>query len=169
MKTVLIAMLSASMIISTTGCTVTAAQISSDGQTVANALLAIAKLEAVADPSLAANLTSAANALIAATANWTSGSGLAIFNDAAQVAEAALAAIPQTAIIAPLIPIAVAALDILIADISSGSVGLSANVNPYRGKAQIHHRFLRSPEGDFKAAWNTVVNAHPDLAPAEIK
>ncbi|MGB9407791.1 MAG: hypothetical protein WCA89_09650 [Terracidiphilus sp.] len=140
--------------VGTTGCAITAAQMAADGQAVANAVLAIAKI--TTDPTLAANLITAANGLVSATANWQTGSPTAIINDAAGIVEVALAAIPQTAIFAPLVPIAVAALDIILANTQAApAAALRATApNPYHGY-KISHRFGRTPVGDFKASWNT--------------
>ena len=155
---------------SLTGCTVSPTEIAADGLAVANAFLAVAKILAVSNPNLAAQLTTAAQALENATANWTTGSTLALINDAAQALEAVLAVIPQTAVIAPLVAIGVAALDILIANVGVTTVtATSQAANPYRGAAKIHHRFGRSPEGDFKSAWNGVVATNPALASAKIQ
>lgn len=153
-----------------TGCSVSASQISLDGQALANALISIADIEATTDPSLATQLTNAANALLQVTKNWQSGSSVADLNDAANAAEAVLALVPATAAIAPLIPIAVAALDVILSDVQSNSNTAAVRVskNPYSGY-HIHHVIMRSPEGDFKAAWNGVVKKHTELAGALIK
>lgn len=165
-------------------CNITANQIKEDGQAVANAVLAIAKIEAPINPELAANLTTAANGLIAVTSTWTQGSSVAIFNDAATVLEVALGAIPETAAIAPLIPIAVAAIDLLIANIGNPSPAITPdavkvtmfrveqhaaiNPNPYRGKAVIPHSHWRSMKDDFISAWDKTADEHPELASAKL-
>lgn len=152
-----------------TGCTVSQAQVVADGHAVSTALLSVAKIEAVTNPQAAENLTTASNALLAATSNWKPGSAVADINAAANAVEIVLAAIPQTAVFAPLVAIAVAALDVLIANTNSANPSVSAVANVYRGKAHIHHRFGRSKEGDFKAAWNAAVKANPALASAKLK
>lgn len=162
-----------------TGCVPAATQIAADGKVVGQAMLSIAAIEQVSNPALAANLTAAANGIIAATSNWTTGSTLALVNDAAQVAEVALAAIPQTAAIAPLIPIAIAALDIIIAQAGAPTANVATAVtahmrtapiiNQYRGRAHISHRPFRSIEGDFTATWNSEAKKHPALASAVLK
>jgi hypothetical protein len=158
--------------VANTGCTVSVAQIKADGAAVAQAVSSIAAIEQATDPALAAKLTDAANALLAITNNWTTGSSVALFNDAANAVEVVLALVPQTAAIAPLIPIAVAAIDILIANINPAQASLvkaKASYNPYRGKVVINHRFGRSVEGDFKATWNGVVKLYPALSSAKLK
>jgi hypothetical protein len=152
-------------IVPVTGCAVTAAEIQADGAAVGKAMLSVAEIEESTNPALAQNLTLAANSLIAATANWQTGSSTAIINNALNVAEVALAAIPQTAAIAPLIPIAEAALDILVANINPNAVSTTHLTARY-SLPSIHHRLGRSPKGDFISAWNGVVNAHPKLASA---
>jgi hypothetical protein len=163
------------LLLGTTGCGVTPAQIQADGKALDEALLSIANVYTLTNPTAAANLVAAANALLAITQNWQTGSSIALFNDAANVVEVALAAIPQTAVFAPLVPIAVAALDILVANVNpTGSSAVTLHTmaspqgNPYRGKATIHHRIGRSLEGDFKAAWNKTVEENK-LAMATLK
>lgn len=152
-------------IVPVTGCVVTASEIQADGAAVGKAMLSIAAIEVATDPTLAQNLTLAANSLIAATANWQTGSPIAAINTALNVAEVALAAIPQTEMIAPLIPIAEAAIDILVANINPNAVSTTHLTARY-SLPSIHHRLGRSPKGDFISAWNGVVNAHPKLASA---
>lgn len=153
------------------GCAPSTSQIAADGQAVATALLSIANIEAVSNPQLAQNLTTAANALSAATANWKTGGSVAILNNAANAVEIALAAIPQTAAIAPLVAVAVAALDAIIANINptSSAKDTVRVANLYRGEAHIHHRWGRSIEGDFKAAWNMAARSNPALNSAVLK
>ena len=79
-----------------------------------------------------------------------------------------------------LIPIAIAAIDILINSIPPPPVSVSnahipfnaAHQNPYKlsladQKKLITHQMLRSPAGDFKAAWNKVVAEHPRVGRSE--
>lgn len=149
--------LAVALIFAPIGCAPTDTQIQQDGNVVATAILNIAALEQPVNPALAAQLVTAANDLKSATANWTTGSTVAIINTAAQAAEIALAAIPQTAAFAPLIPIAVAALDLLIENVAQPAVSahvLSASTATNYHGATIPHRLFRSREGDFKAEWN---------------
>lgn len=140
-------------------------QIAADGKALGIALNAVANL--TANPNTAASLHTAANDIVAATANWQTGSSTAIINSIAQATEVVLGSIPTTEFIAPLVAIAVAALDSLIANVppppAQVSAGRSYAMNPYRGKAHIHHMLLRSPEGDLKAAWNGEVKKNPSL------
>lgn len=158
------------------GCTVTTAQIKADGQAIAQALDNVANQLEAANPDLAAKLHTSASSISAITANWQTGNALVEFNDAANAAEIVLAAIPITAPYASLVSIAVAAIDILVANVNPNAVALRAEVGPdasalaeyrNRGEQMIHHRMLRSKEGDLKAAWNDTVktqNLDPSLA-----
>lgn len=154
------------------GCGVSAAQIQADGSAVAQAIESIAALETQqGNSALAQQLTSAAQALQAATSNFQLGNSTAIINDAATALEVALAAIPATAVYAPLIPIAVAAIDTLIGSLGGSAAPSTAPTvtNPEvalkiaklhaAGVGLVHHRMMRSIEGDFKAAWNKQVKA----------
>lgn len=140
-----------------TGCTISASQVKADGQAIAQACNSIAAQIAPVNPTLAARLTAASTALLAVTDNWTTGSAVADFNNAANAVEAILAAIPVTAPYATLVAIAVAAVDVLIANLNPNTVNVRLDGNPYIGKAHIKHRLGRSPEGDLKAAWNDEV------------
>ena len=153
-----------------TACTLSDAQIAADGAAVAQACLSIA-----ADPAIPAGiaqkLTTAAQALAAATANWQTGNPTAIIASLAAGVEVILAAIPVTAPFAMLVPIAVAAIEILISNIHTANPQLMAARAPIPdvyAHAVIHHRLGRSPEGDFKAAWNELIEKHRELARAKL-
>lgn len=158
------------VMVGTTGCTgPTDAQVAADGAAIATALTNIANVYSVTAPAAAAQLKTYAADILSVTANWNSSTGIALFNSAANGAEIILAGIPQTKDFAPLIPIAVAAIDILVANLNPAATApatLQAHVlaapqgNPYRGRATIKHRMLRSPEGDFKATWNETAKAN---------
>lgn len=155
-------------VISTTGCNngITPAQMAADGAAVANAVLAMAKI--TTDPTLASNLIIAAGGLVKATADWQTGSSTAEINDAAGIVEVVLADIPPSAAYALLVPIAVAALDIILANTTATTatpsnlmsmavrvrVAKVAKVHPYRKPVTFKHIWGRSPAGDFKATWN---------------
>lgn len=145
------------------GCTFSSAAIKADGQAVAQALQSVAAQLTLTDPSDAAKLVTAANTIASITANWNVGSGLTLFNDAANAAEEVLSVIPVTAPYAGLVSIAVVAIDTLVANANPSAVALRAEIGPgqtnlliYRamGKKLVHHRLLRSKAGDLKAAWN---------------
>lgn len=148
----------------TVGCVPVDVQVQQDGAAISTAILSIAAQEQPINPTVAAQLVMAANGLRTATANFTTGSAVADINAAANVAEVVLQAIPQTAAFAPLVPIAIAALDLLIENAGAGATStLNAHVAHVSGTAAtgayraavIPHRTLRSREGDIKAAWNT--------------
>ena len=162
-------------------CHITDQEIQSDGQVLSTALNNVAKLLPASEATVATDLQTAASKLLQVTSTWTTGSVVADFNDAASVAEAALGAVPQTAAVAPLIPIAVSALDLLIANVGHPSenvtvASVKASVarvdalppNPYRGKAVIPHQHFRSLRDDIKAAWDQVTKVYPELAPAKL-
>jgi hypothetical protein len=133
-------------------------QIPADGAAVSDAVLAIAAVET--DPTVKQHLITAANALRTATANWKVGTPTDDINTAAVALEAVLGSIPQTSQYVVLVPIAVAAIDILLENLPVSTTSnakaktLHVAYNPYRGKATIPHRFGRSRVDDFKAAWN---------------
>jgi hypothetical protein len=163
-------------------CTITDSEIKAAGQTIGKALNSIAALEQATNPTLAADLTTAANALVTVTSNWTSGSSKALFDDAANAVEAVLAAIPMTAAYAPFVAIAVAALDLLISNIGTPPAPLTVDAvkatlariealppNPYRGMAQIVHHHGKSLLDDFVAAWDAEVDKQPELGIKKLK
>jgi hypothetical protein len=151
-------------------CKVNAAMIVADGQAVGTALDQLAVALTTADPSLAASLAAAGNAIVAATQNWKDGNTLTTIEDAEQAAIAVLNAIPLTSPYAGLVAIAFAALNILIANsqtqptpaapVTSAKALLkkadSLNTeSPWHGKANIEHEWYRTPRKDFEAAWNS--------------
>ena len=152
-------------------CKVNAAMIIADGAAVGTALDQLAVALTTADPSLAAALAGAGNAIVAATKNWQDGnSTLTVIEDAEQAAIAVLNAIPLTSPYAGLVAIAFAALNILIANsqtqptpsapVTSAKTLLkkadSLNTDsPWHGKANIEHEWYRTPRKDFEAAWNS--------------
>ena len=165
-------------------CKINAAQIKADGQAVGTAVLDIAGLLQTTDPSLAAQLTSAANGLIQVTANWQEGSAVAILQDAEQAVIVVLNLIPVTSPFAPFVAIAFAALNLLIANSQTQpqqtgdalhdahlllTVAKTLNTDsPWFGKAQIKHHFLNSPTKDFTSAWNGAVVANPEAGLAKL-
>lgn len=151
-------------------CKVTSQMIVSDGQAVGQALENLATAIQGTDPTVAADLNSAGQAVIAATSNWQEGSALTDVEDAEQAAIAVLNVIPVTSNFAPLVAIAFAALNLLIANAQTQSQQTGDSVtdahallvkakslnsdSPWAGKAHIHHDIMRSPRKDFEAAWN---------------
>ena len=156
-------------------CHITSSVIAADGQAVATAIKAIAAQPNI-DPTVAANLITAANTLVAVTSNWQTGTPVTDINTAAAAIEAILAVIPATAPYASFVAIAVAALDILIANLSTQTTqgpsyignakAVLAHVdslppNHWRGVAVIKH------SGDLRKGfintWNTQVAAQPQF------
>lgn len=164
-------------------CKVTVSAIQSDAAAVARAVQSIANALRAADPALANQLDAAAAALLAATANWTTGSPVALINDAAQAIEAILGAIPLTAPYAIFVGIAVAALDILIANLATqpkqtastftNAKTVLAHVdtlppNHWRGTAEIHRHVFEGPRSALVGTWDDAVEAHPELGFAKL-
>jgi hypothetical protein len=170
-------------------CQITANEIKQDGAAVAAAVNNIATvLASEGNTALAKQLSDAANALLAVTNNWTTGSAVAEFNDAAQAVEAVLALIPQTSALVPFIEIAVTALDILIANVGTSPAAgqpateitptsvkqMQARIatfppNPYRGLVTIERHHFQSPRSAFKNKWNATVDAAPNSGIAKIQ
>jgi hypothetical protein len=148
-------------VICMTGCTVSAQQIRDSGAVVGNMLINMAA--AVQNETEAARLVAAGEALIKATANFQLGSATAIINDSINAAMVILSALPQTAAIAPLLPIVEAAIDILLANIHPNGNKIMVKTSTVK-LATIHHRVGRSQAGDFKAAFNSTLKANPKLA-----
>ena len=165
-------------------CKINAAQIKADGQAVGTAVLDIAGLISATDPSLAAQLTAAANGLIEVTANWQDGSAVAILQDAEQAVIVVLNLIPLTSPFAPFVAIAFAALNLLIANSQTQTqqtgdgphdahllltVAKTLNTDsPWFNKAQIKHHTFNSPTKDFTSAWNGAVDANPSVGLAKL-
>ena len=167
-------------------CKISASQIAADGKAVGDAVLQIAALVQATDPTLAADLTSAANALISVTATWQSGGATAILIDAENGVIAVLNLIPLTAPFAAFVAIAFAALNLLIANTTVqpqltanymhdtklvlGEAETLGSTSPWYGKAKIQHHFLHSPRQDFEQAWNdeVTVSTVPGLTPIHL-
>ncbi|MGB6719361.1 MAG: hypothetical protein WBE72_01090 [Terracidiphilus sp.] len=155
-------------------CKVTDAMIVADGAAVGTALENLGAAVATTDPSLSTSLESAGKAVVAATANWQTGDVLTDIETAEQAAIVVLNVIPLTAPIAPLVAIAFAALNVLIANLQT-QPGTAANPStetvsahtllaraatlntdsPWYGKAAIKHHWLNPPRKDFESAWNS--------------
>ena len=165
-------------------CKITAAQIQADGKVVGDAVLQIAKLVQATDPPLAAQLTSAANALISVTSTWQEGDAVAILQDAEQAVIVVLNLIPVTAPYASFVAIAFAGLSLLIAN-SAVQPQLTGKASkdtllllhteettntssPWHDKATIEHHWMNPPRKDFESAWNGEVDAQPTVGIAKI-
>jgi len=159
-------------------CKVTAQQIQQDAAAVAKAVTSIATALEPTNPTLSQQLAAAAATLVTATSNWTTGSAINYINDAAQVIEAILAAIPLTAPYAAFVGIAVAALDILISNLATQPTQTTNTVanaravlahvdtlpsNPWRGKATIHRHVFEGPRSALVNTWNDECDKQPDL------
>lgn len=151
-------------------CKINAQMIVADGAAVGQALENLAEVLQTTDPTVAADLKSAGAAVIAATQNWQTGNALTEVEDAEQAAIAVLNVIPLTSQFAPLVAIAFAALNLLIANAQTQDtqtedsltdakalLAKAATLNtdsPWAGKAKIKHDIFRAPRKDFEASWN---------------
>ena len=158
-------------------CKISPASIAADGQAVAKAVASISVAVEATNPNLSTDLNTASAALVAATANWQTGTPVADINTAAAAIEAILASIPQTALYATFVAIAVAALDILIgnlgtqstqtANVVGNALALQAHVetlpeNPYRGLVTIRPSVFGIKHA-VVSKWNKQVEAQPEL------
>jgi hypothetical protein len=151
-------------------CKITASMIVADGAAVGLALENLATAIQPTDPTVAADLTSAGKAVIAATSNWQEGDVLTDVEDAEQAAIAVLNVIPLTSPYAPLVAIAFAALNLLIANAQTQTTQVGDSLtdakallakastlntdSAWAGKAKIKHDIFRAPRKDFESAWN---------------
>jgi hypothetical protein len=158
----------------TTGCAVTEAQIVADAQVVASAAHSIGNLLLATDAKLGNDIILAANDLSTAASQWTTGGTLANITSALNAVDIILASIPipMVQLVAEFLPIAVAGIEAIFANLPQGAQTMTVHqLRTYNGKAPIeyvHHRIGRSLEGDFKAAWNAAVNRHPELHVAKL-
>jgi len=156
------------------GCpSISASTLAADGQDVANALKSIAAQVSLSNPSLADQLVTSAQTIIAITGNWQNGSRLQEFNALMDGVQVLLGAIPITAPFASLVGIAVMAVDLLVHNAnpttpvviaSPGAVRghyipgqpvVILHENIHRGRIQIHRSFLHPTiEGALKSGWN---------------
>ena len=158
-------------------CKAIEAQIPADGAAIAKAVSAIAALEQSSNPELATELNAAAGVLVVATANWKTDTPTDDINTAATALQAILAAIPLTAPYATFVGIAVAALDILIANLATQGQQTTSTIanarlvlayidampeNPYRGMVHIKSSWL-GPRRALHNAWNNQVDLQPEL------
>jgi hypothetical protein len=159
-----------------TGCTVTTTQIANDATAVAKVALQIATASADLYPAISAKITLAANdvssvasALLAGTT--TEARLIAVL----QTLDTILSAIPTTVTqtIAEFLPIAIAGIEAIYSYVETTSASLAKGAlrstsSPWSGKANIKHRFGRSREGDFRAAWNEAVKKNPSAGFARV-
>jgi len=164
-------------------CKVTDAQIVADDTAVATAVTSIADAVEATNPTLAADLTAAAHALAVATTNWKTGTPVTDINTAAAAIQAILGEIPLTAPYADFVAIAVAAIDILIGNLSTQStqsVSAVANAlaaqahietlpeNPWRGLVKIKRHVFEGPRAALIRTWNDQTEKQPQLGFARL-
>jgi hypothetical protein len=149
------------------GCTITANQLKNDAAALAAALTSLSAAVSPSDASAAAKLALAAESLNAVVNQWDASSSIGLLNTVAAGAETALAGISSTSKYAALVAIAVGAIDVILANTNTTkaraltlSHAESDRLVVARATARkaVAHRLGRSPEGDFKAAWNHVID-----------
>jgi hypothetical protein len=170
----------------TVGCPSVASQIQTDGAAIAQMADNIAAQIQAADPTLAAQLETDAATLLQATANFQTGSATTDINSIAGVIEALLAnsfisaVCKPCAIVAPLLPILVAGLDVLISDVSGTATvtpAVAARVTSPQAQTnlaalkgyKVPHHFGSSQKMDIVRAWNQTAMTYPGLSAAVIK
>jgi hypothetical protein len=159
-------------------CKLNSNQVQIDGATIASALKSIAALEQASNPTVAANLITAANALVAATQNWQTGDTTVEIEAAVSSVQAVLAVIPQTAPYAPFVAIASDALVIILANIQTqdkqtgdqlkDALLVKAQIeaqpdNPWVGVYKIKRLPFESFRSALVGAWNKEADKHPEL------
>lgn len=150
------------------GCTISSNQLRNDAAALASALTSLSAAMSSSDATTSARLELAAESLTAAVNHWDSSTSIGVLNTAAAGAETLLAGISSTSKYATLVAIAVAALDVILANTSTTqtrAVHLSSAESDHlliarlSAKKLVAHQLGRSPEGDFKTAWNRAIDA----------
>ena len=155
-------------------CKISPATIAADGAAVGKALNQIAAACQATNPTLASDLNLAASALVAATANWTTGTPTTDIETAANAILAVLSAIPETAPYAVFVGIAVDALELLIANASTQNKQtgtdqvkdalvvrtalLAPEPNPWTGVVTIKRHPFESYPNAIRRYWNNGVD-----------
>lgn len=151
-------------------CKLTDAVVVADGQAVGTALENLGAAVQATDASLATSLTAAGQAIISATANWKTGDTLTDIETAEQAAIVVLNAIPLTSAWAPLVAIAFAALNLLIANSQTQSTQTDSVVgnakrmlakeetlnadSHWHGQAKLNHDPFIDVRKNFENTWN---------------
>lgn len=140
-------------------------------QTISNIL----SVAAPGDPGIAI-LAATLNGLQTAEKAYVAGSGtLGALQAALQGALAAMAGIPEAALYAQLIALAVSGIEAVLTYIQSTQTTVKASLtiqaNPWHGKVPLKGRSLLHPThiGAFKAQWNAICKADPKLVGATLK
>lgn len=159
-----------------TGCTVTTTQIANDATAVAKVALQIATAAADIYPTISAKITQAANDVSSVANALLSGTTTeARLIAVLEALDTILSAIPTTVTqtIAEFLPIAIAGIEAIYSYVGTTSTSLAKGAlrstsTSWVGKANIKHRFGRSREGDFRAAWNEAVKNNPSAGFAKV-
>lgn len=126
--------------------------------TVADSALAVIAVASPGSPWITP-LTNAVAALKAAEATWIGGGAVAVVEQALGTIETVLAAIPLTAVYAPLVAVLVAGIDAVLnalpVSVAVTQAKFKATTNPYHGRATLKKRHLfQTRVGAYKGQWN---------------
>jgi hypothetical protein len=153
-------------------------QIAADGKAISSAILSISTALSTTSPEIAATLAEAASTLVAATSNFKTGDLTDDINTAATAIESILSVIPVTAPYASFVAIAVAALDVLIANLGTqtdqsgdelpDAVKVMRHIdtlpeNHWRGLIRIKRWPGEGPRTALVRKWNDQVDKQPQL------
>lgn len=116
---------------------------------------------------LATQLTNDTNAAVTAIQNWKQGTAAQEVIEALKIVQDDLSLFPQTNQYAPLIDLALATTESILALLPASSVQASLN------HATVRHVTLASPapksSKEFKKRWNAIVSQNPQLAKAKLQ
>jgi len=150
----------------TVGC-ISQSQIAALTQTLGNSAQQIAVLEG--NPTLAATLLADTNAAVTAINNWKSGTPATEVIQALGIVEADLNLIPGTSQYAPLVDIAIATVQTILTLLPPPSTPVPAPAALKTMRTVNLGHPAPTTAKQFKAQWNAVVAANPNLAAAAIK
>ena len=134
-------------------------------RTLGTASASIATLEG--NPTLAASLTADTAAAVTAITNWKSGTPANDVIQALGIVEADLNLIPGTSQYLPLVDIAIATVQSILALLPAPTVAPTVTLKAFR-TVHLGHPAPKTAS-QFKAQWAAVIAANPSLSAAAIK
>jgi hypothetical protein len=169
-------------------CKINASVIAADGRAIQAACNSIAAIERADNPALADKIVAAAQVVADLTANFQTGTAAQDLNTAGLALQDVLALVPMTSPYAPFVGIAVAALDVILANVATQpaqaalppttqklahALVIRAHIqsmpdNPYRGLVRIHRMPWEGPRTALVNAWNKEVEATPEIGIARL-
>lgn len=170
--TMAIPMVATVAVVPMVGCTISVSEIANDAIAVSEVSMQLANAAVSLYPAIAAQVTNAASDVSAIAYGVLSGVNTeAKLVAALQVLDAILSKIPASVPqeIAIFLPIAIAGIQAIYGYVGQNSTvlakkALTSTSSVWESKAKnvkVHHVFLRSRGGDFKAVWNDNVKVHP--------